>query len=46
MAWAGDELWIVNTRFSCLCNRDTLHSFVPRWRPPFVSARYPKTAAT
>src|SRR5258707_2935994 len=19
LAWAGDELWIVNTRFSCLC---------------------------
>jgi uncharacterized protein (TIGR03032 family) len=38
LAWAGDELWVVNTRFSCLC---TLHpdcSFVPRWRPPFVSA--------
>lgn len=36
MAWGGDELWFVNTRFSCLCTRDALHSFVPRWRPPFV----------
>ena len=36
MAWAGDELWLVNTRFSCLCTLDPNFSFVPRWRPPFV----------
>lgn len=33
---AGDELWFVNTRFSCLCTRLAPHSFEPRWRPPFV----------
>jgi uncharacterized protein (TIGR03032 family) len=38
MAWAGDELWVVNTRFSCLCTLDPDYSFVPRWRPPFVTA--------
>ena len=38
MAWAGDELWIVNTRFSCLCTLNPDYSFVPRWRPPFVTA--------
>jgi uncharacterized protein (TIGR03032 family) len=38
MAWAGEELWLVNTLFSCLCTLDDRHSFVPRWRPPFVSA--------
>jgi uncharacterized protein (TIGR03032 family) len=38
LAWAGDELWIVNTRFSCLCTLHPDYSFVPRWRPPFVSA--------
>jgi uncharacterized protein (TIGR03032 family) len=38
MAWAGDELWIVNTRFSCLCTLDADYSFVPHWRPPFISA--------
>ena len=38
LAFAGDELWLVNTRFSCLCTLDSQHSFVPRWRPPFVSA--------
>jgi uncharacterized protein (TIGR03032 family) len=37
LAWAGDELWLVNTRFSCLCTLDRAYSFVPRWRPPFVS---------
>jgi uncharacterized protein (TIGR03032 family) len=42
MAFAGDELWIVNTRFSCLCGLDRDHSFVPRWRPPFVSALAPE----
>jgi uncharacterized protein (TIGR03032 family) len=38
LAWAGDELWLVNTRFSCLCTLDRDYSFVPRWRPPFVTA--------
>jgi uncharacterized protein (TIGR03032 family) len=33
-----DELWIVNTRFSCLCTLDPDYSFVPRWRPPFITA--------
>jgi uncharacterized protein (TIGR03032 family) len=42
MAWAGDELWFVNTRFSCLCTRSPDHSFSPRWRPPFVSALAPE----
>jgi uncharacterized protein (TIGR03032 family) len=37
LAWAGDELWLVNTAFSCLCTLDGRNSFVPRWRPPFVS---------
>ena len=38
LAWAGDELWLVNTAFGCLCTLDDKHSFVPRWRPPFVTA--------
>jgi uncharacterized protein (TIGR03032 family) len=42
MAWVGDELWFVNTRFSCLCTRSTIHNFVPRWRPPFISALAPE----
>ncbi len=42
MAWAGDDLWFVNTRFSCLCTRSTAHSFAPRWRPAFTSALAPE----
>jgi hypothetical protein len=42
MAWAEDELWFVNTRFSCLCTRSNLHCFQPRWRPPFVTALAPE----
>ncbi len=42
MAYGGDELWIVNTRFSCLCTLDRAHSFVPRWRPPFISGYAPE----
>jgi uncharacterized protein (TIGR03032 family) len=42
MAWVGDELVFVNTRFGCLASRDLNHSFVPRWRPPFVSALAPE----
>jgi uncharacterized protein (TIGR03032 family) len=36
-----DDLWIVNTRFSCLCTLDPQYSFVPRWRPPFITAFTP-----
>lgn len=38
MAWAGEDLWAVNTRFSCLCTLHPDYSFVPRWRPPFLTA--------
>jgi uncharacterized protein (TIGR03032 family) len=37
LAWVDDELWVVNTLFSCLCTLDDQHSFVPRWRPRFIS---------
>jgi uncharacterized protein (TIGR03032 family) len=42
LGFAGDELWGVNTRFSTLCTFDLPHSFVPRWRPPFVSELAPE----
>ena len=41
MAWHDGELWFVNTRFSCLCTLDPWHSFVPRWRPAFISGVAP-----
>lgn len=42
IAWgttpAGEpDLWVVNTAFSCLVGLDPRYSFVPRWRPPFIS---------
>jgi uncharacterized protein (TIGR03032 family) len=38
----SNELWVVNTRFCCLCTLDVDHSFYPRWRPSFVSALAPE----
>src|SRR6516225_782118 len=37
----GNELWFVNTRFSCLATIDPSASFAPKWRPPFVSKLEP-----
>jgi uncharacterized protein (TIGR03032 family) len=37
MAYVGNELSFVNTRFSCLATKDPDHSFVPTWRPKFIS---------
>ena len=40
MGWGGergDELWVVNTLFSCLATLHDDFSFVPRWRPPFIT---------
>lgn len=38
IAWGRDELWLVNTLFSCLCTIDRDTSFVPRWKPRFISS--------
>ena len=41
MAYIGDEVLFVNTRFSCLAKHDPEHSFAPTWRPKFISAYTP-----
>lgn len=41
-AWIGNEFWIVNTLFSCLCSLHPNYSFSPRWRPPFITALKPE----
>ena len=41
MMYEGTDLWFVNTAFSCLCTLDREHSFVPRWRPPFITQYEP-----
>lgn len=33
---------MVNTLFSCLCTLSPEYNFVPRWRPPFVTALAPE----
>ncbi len=38
LVWAGDELWVVNTLFSCLCTLHDDFNFVPRWQPTFISS--------
>lgn len=41
MAWVEDELWFVNTTFSCLCRRSEQYSFEPVWRPSFITQLVP-----
>jgi uncharacterized protein (TIGR03032 family) len=36
------ELWLVNTRFSCLCTLHPEYSFTPRWQPRFISSLSPE----
>ncbi len=41
MAWVDDELWFVNTAFSCLATRSEINNFEPRWRPRFITQLLP-----
>ena len=38
LAWGKQGLYVVNTLFSCVCQPHDRFSFVPIWKPPFVSA--------
>lgn len=42
LAYGADRLWLVNTRFCCLATLSEDHSFVPHWKPPFVSEIVPE----
>ncbi len=47
LAWAQDpggegRLWLVNTLFNGLVTIEPPWSFVPRWKPPFISAWAPE----
>lgn len=35
--WGDEGLWAVNSSFSCLCTLEPDYSFVPRWKPHFIS---------
>ena len=37
LGWGPDGICVVNTAFSCLCSLDRKHSFLPGWKPPFIS---------
>ena len=37
MEYVGDELYIANTLFSCVCTLDERYHFVPRWKPRFIT---------
>lgn len=37
LAWGTEGLWVVNTLFSCLSTLHEKYSFVPRWKPRFIS---------
>lgn len=37
LAFGQQGLWVVNTLFSCLCTLHESYSFVPQWRPPFIT---------
>jgi uncharacterized protein (TIGR03032 family) len=36
LEWGGDELYAVNTSFSCIVRIDDKYSFTPVWKPPFI----------
>ncbi len=36
------QIWGVNTLFSCICTFDINYSFVPKWKPPFISDLLPE----
>jgi uncharacterized protein (TIGR03032 family) len=42
VAFGIDGPWLVNTRFSCLCSPSREFSFLPRWRPSFITAVVPE----
>jgi uncharacterized protein (TIGR03032 family) len=40
--WGDGDLWAVNSSFSCLCTFDPDYSFIPRWKPHFISELVPE----
>ena len=40
--WGAEGLWAVNSSFSCLCTLSPDASFIPRWKPHFISDLAPE----
>lgn len=41
MEYCEDELYFINTKFSCLCIKEKNSSFKPIWKPPFITYLQP-----
>lgn len=41
MEYTQDQLYFINTKFSCLCIKEPNSSFKPIWKPPFISLLQP-----
>jgi uncharacterized protein (TIGR03032 family) len=37
LGFGGNRLWVVNTLFNCLATIEGNWSFLPQWKPPFIS---------
>ena len=42
IAWGKEGLWVVNSIFSCLAQVQSDYSFVPKWKPSFISDLVPE----
>lgn len=42
VALSENDVWILNTRFSCICGLSDRWTFIPRWRPKFVTDDVPE----
>ena len=40
--WGNEGLWAVNSSFSCLCTVEPDSSFVPKWKPYFITELVPE----
>jgi uncharacterized protein (TIGR03032 family) len=41
MEYCSDDLYFLNTKFSCLCVANKNSSFKPVWKPPFITSLQP-----
>ncbi|MCP4296940.1 MAG: TIGR03032 family protein, partial [Proteobacteria bacterium] len=42
IAYGDQGLWVTNSAFSCLATIEPDYSFVPRWKPPFITKLRPE----
>jgi len=42
LAWGTEGLWFINTRYCCLSLLSDEFSFVPKWKPPFITQLAPE----